>query len=178
MNISNKKILDSFSHCLKYYEPNQKSDHWKKYNTRLNLYKSTNLKNFRNNSLSQGLDDEFSKKEIENLFNNLNLEEKKFFIVKNIVADYLLPAHFGDRLEIYTTLIELKRASMILKQEIVRDNKKIFKGNVRLALLNSSGKPEKFSMDLASNIKNFFKFIYKNGRLKIWKKPFYHKVSQ
>ena len=89
----------------------------------------------------------------------LLLEEKKFFIVKNIVADYLLPAHFGDRLEIYTTLIKLKRASMILKQEIVRDNKKIFKGNVRLALLNSSGKPEKFSMDLASNIKNFFKFI-------------------
>ena len=89
----------------------------------------------------------------------LLLEEKKFFIVKNIVADYLLSAYFGDRLEIYTTLVELKRASMILKQEILRDNKKIFKGNVRLALLNSSGKPEKFSMDLASNIKNFFKFI-------------------
>lgn len=89
----------------------------------------------------------------------LLLEEKKFFIVKNIVADYLLPAYFGDRLEIHTTLIELKRASMILKQEILRDNKKIFKGNVRLALLNYSGKPEKFSMDLASNIKNFFKFI-------------------
>ena len=27
----------------------------------------------------------------------LLLEEKKFFIVKNIVADYLLPAYFGDR---------------------------------------------------------------------------------
>ena len=78
MSISNKKILDSFNYCLKYYEPNQKSNHWKKYNTRSNLYKSTNLKNFRNNSLSQGLDDEFSKKEIRNLFNNLNLEEKKF----------------------------------------------------------------------------------------------------
>ena len=89
----------------------------------------------------------------------LLLEDKKFFIVKNIVADYLSPAYFGDRLEVYTTLVELKRASMILKQEILRDDKKIFKGNVRLALLNSSGKPEKFSMDLASNIKNFFKFI-------------------
>ncbi|MFL2800202.1 MAG: YbgC/FadM family acyl-CoA thioesterase [Paracoccaceae bacterium] len=93
----------------------------------------------------------------------LLLEEKKIFIVKNIVADYLLPAHFGDRLEIYTTLIELKRASMILKQEILRDNKKIFKGNVRLALLNSSGKPEKFSMDLASNIKNFLNLFKKMG---------------
>ena len=89
----------------------------------------------------------------------LLLEEKKFFIVKNIVADYLLPAYFGDRLVINTTLIELKRASMILKQEILRDDKKIFKCNVRLALLNSTGNPEKFSMDLALNIEKFFKFI-------------------
>ena len=89
----------------------------------------------------------------------LLLEEKKFFIVKNIIADYLSPAYFGDRLAIYTTLIELKRASMILKQEILRDDKKIFKCNVRLALLNSNGKPEKFSVDLALNIEKFFKFI-------------------
>ena len=60
----------------------------------------------------------------------LLLEEKKFFIVKNIIADYLSPAYFGDRLAIYTTLIELKRASMILKQEILRDDEKIFKCNV------------------------------------------------
>ena len=89
----------------------------------------------------------------------LLLKEKKFFIVKNIIADYLSPAYFGDRLAIYTTLIELKRASMILKQEILRDDKKIFKCNVRLALLNSTGNPEKFSMDLALNIEKFFKFI-------------------
>ena len=89
----------------------------------------------------------------------LLLEEKKFFIVKNIVADYLSPAYFGDRLVIFTTLKELKRASMILKQEILRDDQKIFKCNVRLALLNSAGKPKKFPKDLAGNIKNFFKFI-------------------
>ena len=88
-------------------------------------------------------------------------EEKKFFVVKNIIADYLLPAHFGDKLVICTTLIGLKRASMTLKQEILRDNKKIFDCNVRVALLNCSGKPEKFSIDLVSNIENFFKFSQK-----------------
>ncbi len=88
-------------------------------------------------------------------------EEKKFFVVKNIIADYLLPAHFGDKLVIYTTLIGLKRASMTLKQEILRDNKKIFDCNVRVALLNCSGKPEKFSTDLVSNIEKFFKFSQK-----------------
>ena len=87
----------------------------------------------------------------------LLLEEKKFFVVKNIIADYLLPAHFGDKLVICTTLIELKRASMTLKQEILRDNKKIFDCNVRVALLNCSGKPEKFSIEFILNIKKFFK---------------------
>ena len=85
----------------------------------------------------------------------LLLEEKKFFVVKNIIADYVLPAYFGDKLKIFTTLIELKRASMILKQEIWKDNKKIFDCDVRLALLNSSGKPEKFSVDLIINIEKF-----------------------
>ena len=56
----------------------------------------------------------------------LLLAENKFFVVKNITADYLFPAYFGDKLEIHTTLIELKKASMILKQEILKDSKKIF----------------------------------------------------
>ena len=91
----------------------------------------------------------------------LLLEEKKFFVVKNIIADYLSGAYFGDKLVIFTTLIELKRASMILKQEILKDRKKIFDSNVRLALLNSSGKPERFSIDLVVNIKKFSKFTQK-----------------
>ena len=91
----------------------------------------------------------------------LLLAENKFIVVKNIIADYLLPAYFGDKLVICTTLIELKRASMILKQEILKDNKKIFDADVRLALLNSSGKPEKFSVDFIYNIEKFFKFSQK-----------------
>ena len=89
------------------------------------------------------------------------LAENKFFVVKNIIADYLLPAYFGDKLVICTTLIELKRASMMLKQEILKDDKKIFDCDVRLALLNSSGKPEKFSVDFIYNVEKFFKFSQK-----------------
>ena len=89
------------------------------------------------------------------------LAENKFFVVKNIIADYLLPAYFGDKLVICTTLIELKRASMMLKQEILKDSKKIFDSDVRLALLNSSGKPEKFPVDFIYNVEKFFKFSQK-----------------
>ena len=91
----------------------------------------------------------------------LLFEEKKFFVVKNIIADYVLPAYFGDKLKIFTTLIELKRASMMLKQEILKDSKKIFDCDVRLALLNSSGKPEKFPVDFIHNVEKFFKFSQK-----------------
>ena len=91
----------------------------------------------------------------------LLLAENKFFVVKNIIADYLLPAYFGDKLVIRTTLIEIKRASMMLKQEILKDNKRIFDCDVRLALLNSSGKPEKFSVDFIYNVEKFFKFSQK-----------------
>ena len=88
-------------------------------------------------------------------------EQKQFFVVKNIIADYLSPAHFGDKLLVCTSLIELKRASMLLKQEILIENKKIFDCDVRLALLNCSGKPEKFSIDFILNIEKFFKFSKK-----------------
>ena len=87
----------------------------------------------------------------------LLLEEKRFFVVKNITADYRSPAYFGDNLVIYTTLVELKKASMILKQEILREDKKIFDSSVRLVLLNYSEKPEKFSVDMVLGIKKFFK---------------------
>ena len=91
----------------------------------------------------------------------LLLEEKKFFIVKNIVADYLLPAYFGDKLVICTNLVELKRVSMILKQEFFRDDQKLFRCNVRLAMLNSAGKPEEFLADLVQNIQTFFEHTQK-----------------
>ena len=91
----------------------------------------------------------------------LLVAEKKFFVVKNIIADYLFPAYFGDKLVIRTTLIEIKRASMMLKQEILKDNERIFDCDIRLALINSSGKPERFSVDFVDRIEKFFKFSKK-----------------
>ena len=74
----NEKILESFNYCLKFYGKKQKSSHWKKYDDRRNLYTINKLKNFRNNSLSYGLDDQYSKFKINQLFNQLNQDEKKF----------------------------------------------------------------------------------------------------
>ena len=65
------------------------------------------------------------------------------------------PLHLAD----CTTLN--KKTSSVPVGKFLKDNKKIFDCNVRLALLNCSGKPEKFSIDLVLNIENFFKFSQK-----------------
>ena len=83
MKISNKKILESFNYCLKFYNKKQKSGHWKKYDERRSLYTINKLKNFRNNLLSQGLDDEYSKLRISQLFNQFNHKERKFLLKNN-----------------------------------------------------------------------------------------------
>ncbi len=83
MKISNKEILDSFNYCLKFYSKNQKSGHWKKYDYRRKLYTAKNLKNFRNNSLSQGLDDNYKKSNIIGLYKKLRIEEKKFLLINS-----------------------------------------------------------------------------------------------
>jgi putative sugar O-methyltransferase len=48
-----------FKGSLKKYNSLHKSKHWEKYNNRKNLFISSNLKNFRNNKLSEGLDDNY-----------------------------------------------------------------------------------------------------------------------
>ena len=64
------------------------------------------------------------------------------FVVRSLSAEYLKPAHFGDMLEIKTTPIEIKAASLTLFQEIFRDGEKLFEAKVRLAFLYG-GKPAK-----------------------------------
>ena len=52
-------IYKNYTTSLDRYEEKYKSKHWKKYDLRLDLFKRENLKNFRNNSLSDGLDDRY-----------------------------------------------------------------------------------------------------------------------
>ncbi len=69
-------------------------------------------------------------------------KEDEFFVVKSIQADYVKSAVFGDILEIETKLIEKNFASIVLYQEILRNNELIFKGIFKLAFLKNF-KPSK-----------------------------------
>ena len=62
------------------------------------------------------------------------------FIAKHIEADYLKSAKLGDKLDVVTTLIEMKNASFTLLQEIFRSDEKLFSMNVVLVFVDFSGK--------------------------------------
>ena len=82
MEIFKKKIQESFNVSIKNYEQNYKSYHWKyQIGKKKNLFDTSNLKNFRSNNLSNGLDDQFySKNETNFLFSTLVKEFGEEFI--------------------------------------------------------------------------------------------------
>jgi acyl-CoA thioester hydrolase len=57
------------------------------------------------------------------------------FVVKAIEANYIKSAKFGDVLDIKTTLIEKKSASIKLLQEVYKGDEKIFDMSVVLVFL-------------------------------------------
>ena len=87
---------------------------------------------------------------------NLLEKEGLYFIVKKISAEYLSPSFFGDKLLIKTHILEIKKASLILGQKILRKDKTLFDCEVKIALLNSRGKVTKLPNEIVNKMKFFF----------------------
>jgi acyl-CoA thioester hydrolase len=62
------------------------------------------------------------------------------FVVRWMELDYRLPARFNERLLVYTRVTELRRASMVLDQEIRRadEDRQLFKARVRIACIEAA----------------------------------------
>lgn len=125
-----KKILENFHSSQKKYNNQFKSYHWDyQINKKENLYKIENLRDFRKNDLSKGLDDQFyTKKETIFFFNELINEYGEDFIV-----DLLDNKNIGNCTEVFVyknkiysanELFHIKFLSMI-KNFIDFDNKNI-----------------------------------------------------
>ncbi len=65
-------------------------------------------------------------------------QEGVLFAVRSINVDYILPARFNETLQVSAELVELKRASLIFKQEIFRATSDILlcQATVRIACLD------------------------------------------
>ena len=66
-----------------------------------------------------------------NVNQNEMLKSGYYFVVKNLKADYIKPAHFEDSLTVVTEIEKINNASINLIQTIVRSNDSLFIASVR-----------------------------------------------
>ena len=71
----------------------------------------------------------------------LKFEQGVVFAVRNLQAEYVMPAQFDDLLEVRTQLESLTTARLILSQEVRRDEELLFTALVTLVAISASGKP-------------------------------------
>ena len=71
----------------------------------------------------------------------------EFFVVKNVQADYVKSAIFGDLLDVTSKLVQKKSASIVMEQEIFRGEELLFKATFKLAYLKDY-KPSKIPQEL------------------------------
>ncbi|MCH8336537.1 MAG: YbgC/FadM family acyl-CoA thioesterase [Proteobacteria bacterium] len=66
-------------------------------------------------------------------------EERRFFVVVESRADFLIPANFNDELLVTVDLLKVSRASFLIRQEIYREHSAsqlLCRGTTRAAFLN------------------------------------------
>lgn len=67
---------------------------------------------------------------------------KSGFVVRKITADFLATAKLGDLLEVKTSVLQKKNSSMMLLQEVYREEVKVFSMEVLLVYIEA-GKPKR-----------------------------------
>lgn len=76
-------------------------------------------------------------------------------VVRHVAADFIAPARLDDQLQIETTIEEVKNASMIMNQKILRDGHSLVTMVVKLACINvTTGRPVRLPQDLNDKIKD------------------------
>ncbi len=60
------------------------------------------------------------------------------FVVRRVEIDYLAPARFNDALDVSVSLYEAGRASLVVRQELVRGSARLAKAEVTLACVDAA----------------------------------------
>lgn len=68
---------------------------------------------------------------------DLQDEQRRLFVVRSVKADYLSPARLDDELTVFADMIEIKRASLVCHQPILRDEQRLFDATVTLACIDA-----------------------------------------
>ena len=70
------------------------------------------------------------------------------FAVRRIEADYLRPARFDDELVVQTAVQSVTGARIVVQQDVLRGDERLFAAQVVLVCLTDSGQPARLPPDL------------------------------
>ena len=78
----------------------------------------------------------------------------RLFLVKKIECDYIESCKLEDTLNVQSKVLVLKNASFVLEQNLLKQNKIIFRSKIVMVCVNSQGTPSKIPNELHSLMKN------------------------
>ena len=81
-------------------------------------------------------------------------EYDRLFLVKKIDCDYIESCKLEDTLNVQSNILVLKNASFELEQNLLKQNKIIFRSKIVMVCVNSQGAPSKIPCELRSLMKN------------------------
>lgn len=63
------------------------------------------------------------------------------FAVRRVECDYLAPARFDDLLEVRTRILSVSGARLVLDQQVLRGDERLFAATVTIVCINEAGQP-------------------------------------
>ena len=78
--------------------------------------------------------------------------EDVIFVVRHAEIDFMQSAKFDDYLIVKTKIIKLGGASLVINQDIIRNDKILVNGVIKIAAINNEGKPKKILGKLRKKI--------------------------
>ena len=73
----------------------------------------------------------------------------RLFLVKKIECDYIESCKLEDTLNVQSKVLVLKNASFVLEQNLLKQNKIIFRSKIVMVCVNSQGAPSKIPKELS-----------------------------
>lgn len=65
-------------------------------------------------------------------------EHGMVFAVRSMQMDFIKPARLDDQLQVSASLVQLKKASMVFDQQVLRDGQLLLSAQVRIAALDAA----------------------------------------
>ena len=81
-------------------------------------------------------------------------EHDRLFLVKKIECDYIESCKLEDTINVQSNILVLKNASFELEQNLLKQNKIIFRSKIVMVCVNSQGAPSKIPNELHRRMKN------------------------